>query len=73
MKKTFETKFVETTYAASGALYAGKMNDIGNDIYMGTFNQTGDPEFFEMDTLECFDIDWPRQFETAEILYKQLM
>ena len=66
---TLETKFVETCYEAAHSLYAGKMRDIGNEIYMGSFKNAKDPEFYIMDEIECFDIDWPWQFEIAEKLY----
>jgi len=68
---TLETKFVETCYEAAHSLYAGTMEDIGNDIYMGTFKEPGNPEFFIMDEIECFDVDWPFQFEIAETMYQQ--
>lgn len=70
---TLETKFVETTYEAAHSLYAGKMTDISKDIYMGTFKEKGNPDFFVMDEIECFDIDWPWQLEIAEVMYKQRM
>ena len=66
---TLETKFVETCYEAAHSLYAGTMEDISKEIYMGSFKNPGDPEFFIMDEIECFDIDWPWQFEIAEKLY----
>jgi CMP-N-acetylneuraminic acid synthetase len=66
---TLETKFVETCYEAAHSLYAGSVEDLKNDIYMGSFKKPGDPNFFVMDEIECFDIDWPWQFETAEKLY----
>ena len=66
---TLETKFVETCYEAAHSLYAGTMEDISKEIYMGSFKAPGDPEFFTMDEIECFDIDWPWQFEIAEKLY----
>ena len=47
------------------------MEDIKNEIYTGTFKIPGDPEFFIMDEIECFDIDWPFQFEIAKTMYKQ--
>ena len=68
---TLETKFVETCYEAANSLYAGTMEDIGKEIYMGSFKEPNDPEFFVMDELEAFDIDWPWQFELAEIMYKK--
>lgn len=66
---TLETKFVETCYEAAHSLYAGTMEDIGREIYMGSFKKPKDPEFFIMEEIECFDIDWPWQFEIAEKLY----
>tara|TARA_Y100000593_G_C4225850_1_gene294403 strand:- start:51 stop:740 length:690 start_codon:yes stop_codon:yes gene_type:complete len=66
---TLETKFVETCYEAAHSLYAGTMEDISKEIYMGSFKKTGDPEFYIMEEIECFDIDWPWQFEIAEKLY----
>ena len=66
---TLETKFVETCYEAAHSLYAGSTEDLKNGIYMGSFKNPKDPEFFIMEEIECFDIDWPWQFETAEKLY----
>lgn len=67
---TLETKFTETCYEAAHSLYAGTTEDISKEIYMGSFKEQGDPEFFIMDEIECFDVDWPWQFELAEIMYK---
>tara|TARA_R110000796_G_scaffold146087_1_gene262780 strand:- start:5724 stop:6413 length:690 start_codon:yes stop_codon:yes gene_type:complete len=66
---TLETKFVETCYEAAHSLYAGSTEDLKNGVYMGSFKTPKDPEFFVMDEIECFDIDWPWQFEIAEKLY----
>ena len=68
---TLETKFVETCYEAAHSLYAGSIEDISNGIYMGTFKEPKNPNFFVMEEIECFDIDWPWQFEAAEKLYKK--
>ena len=68
---TLETKFVETCYEAAHSLYAGTMEDISKEIYMGSFKDQGDPSFFIMDEIECFDIDWPWQFTIAEKLYDE--
>ena len=67
---TLETKFAETCYEAAHSLYAGTMEDIGKEIYMGSFKKPKDPEFFIMEEIECFDVDWPWQLEIAEIMYK---
>ena len=69
---TLETKFVETCYEAAHSLYAGTMEDISKEIYMGSFKDQGDPSFFIMDEIECFDIDWPWQFTIAEKLYDEI-
>ena len=69
---TLETKLTETCYEAAHSLYAGTIEDIKKGIYMGSFKKQGDPNFFVMDEIECFDIDWPWQFEVAEILYNKL-
>jgi CMP-N-acetylneuraminic acid synthetase len=69
IKITLETKFVETCYEAAHSLYAGSTGDIAKGIYMGTFKEQGNPNFFVMDEIECFDIDWQWQFEVAEKLY----
>lgn len=69
---TLETKFVETCYEAAHSLYAGSAEDISNGIYMGSFKKQGDPSFFVMDEIECFDIDWPWQFDVAQSLYTQM-
>jgi len=66
---TLETKFVETCYEAAHSLYAGNMEDISKEIYMGSFKKTNDPDLFIMNESECFDIDWPWQFDLAEKLY----
>jgi len=68
---TLESKFVETCYEAAHSLYAGDLEDIAKEIYMGSFKEKNDPEFFSMDEIECFDIDWPWQFDLAEVLYKK--
>jgi len=66
---TLETKFVETCYEAAHSLYAGTMEDIARGVYMGSFKKTDDPAFFVMEEIECFDVDWPWQFDMAERLY----
>lgn len=66
---TLETKMTETCYEGAHTLYAGTMRDLDNGVYMGTFTAKNDPEFFVLDDQECYDIDWPRQFEIAEKVY----
>ena len=66
---SLETKFVETCYEAAHSLYGGTLKDIGNDVYMGSFKKSKDPDFFVMEEIECFDIDWEWQFELAQRMY----
>lgn len=66
---TLETKMTETCYEGAHTLYAGSMNDLEAGVYMGTFANERDPEFFVLDEQECYDIDWPSQFELAEKVY----
>ena len=64
------TKMVETTYEAAHTLYASRMDTIKDEIWMGDTPFTkGNPELFELDELEVFDIDYPWEFEVGEILY----
>ena len=64
------TKFVEETYEAAHCLYAGRMDKIGDGIWMGDFNKPGDIELFPMEEKECLDIDYQWQFDMCESLYK---
>ena len=64
------TKFVEETYEAAHCLYAGRMDKIGDGIWMGDFNKPGDIELFPMKEKECLDIDYQWQFDMCESLYK---
>ena len=63
------TKVVETTYEAAHCLYAGKMELIGDGIWMGDFTKN-EIELFPIDEKECFDIDYNWQFENGQKLYK---
>jgi len=64
------TKFVEITYEAAHCLYAGKMESIGNGIWMGDFQTPGDIELYPMEEFECLDIDYEWQFNMCETIYK---
>ena len=64
------TKFVEETYEAAHCLYAGRMDKIGEGIWMGDFNKPGDIELFPMKEEECLDIDYQWQFDMCQALYK---
>ena len=66
------TKAVETTYEAAPCLYAGRLASIGQGIWMGDFSVEGDIELVPVPEGECYDIDYPWQFELYEIMYNQL-
>jgi CMP-N-acetylneuraminic acid synthetase len=59
------TKIVETTYEAAHCLYAGKMELIGDGIWMGDFKK-GEVELFPINEEECFDIDNEWQFKIIQ-------
>jgi CMP-N-acetylneuraminic acid synthetase len=64
------TKMVETTYEAAHCLYASRMDTIKDEIWMGDTPFTkGNPELFEMDEMEAFDIDYEWQFSVGELLW----
>ena len=63
------TKAVEITYKAAHVLYASRMDLIKDNKFMGDFQKEGGIKLYPMDELECFDIDYEWQFNTAELLY----
>ena len=63
------TKYLDVIYEAAHCLYAGKLSDIGKEIWMGTYKKN-DPQLFAVPEEESFDIDFEWQFKVAEILYK---
>jgi CMP-N-acetylneuraminic acid synthetase len=56
------TKVVEPTLEAAHALYAGRLDLIGQERWMGDFTKNN-PALFEMKEFECLDIDYEWQFE----------
>lgn len=69
---TFNTKEVENTYEAAHCLYAGKMEDIGKNIYMGDFSKNEIDLFIIENEFECLDIDYPWQFDMLNSYYNFL-
>jgi len=66
------TKAVEITYKAAHVLYASRMDLISKNMFMGDFQKEGGIKLYEMNELECFDIDYDWQFSVAEMIYKQM-
>jgi len=64
-----DTKTVKPYYEAAHCLYAGSMEKIGQNIWMGSFAKKGDIDFFEVPEEEVFDIDHEWQFDVAEKIY----
>jgi CMP-N-acetylneuraminic acid synthetase len=62
------TKVVEPTLEAAHCLYAGKLDIIGDGIWMGNFTDHS-PALFEMKEEEAFDIDYEWQFNVYEQIY----
>jgi len=65
------TKIVEPIYEAAHCLYASQLDMIKDGFWMDR-NYPPCPELFVMSELEAFDIDYPWQFELAELIYKKL-
>ncbi len=63
------TKTVTTTYEAAHCLYAGKLESIGEGVWMGDFNAPGQIELYAMAESEVFDIDYEWEFSMAERMY----
>jgi len=63
------TKTAKPMFEAAHCLYAGRMDKIGNGVWMGDFNTPGEIELFTMEEEEIFDIDYEWQFNMAESLY----
>lgn len=63
------TKAVEATYEAAHCLYAGRMDLIGDGIWMGDFQKEGDIELYPMSEEEIYDIDHEWQFGLVEAIF----
>tara|TARA_R110000803_G_scaffold148280_3_gene213711 strand:+ start:2331 stop:3020 length:690 start_codon:yes stop_codon:yes gene_type:complete len=64
------TKYVGKTYEAAHCLYAGKLDKIGDEIWMGDFSKAGEIKLFPMEEVEVLDIDYQWEFDMCEKLYK---
>ena len=69
-QECMNTKFVEKTYEAAHCLYAGRLDKIGEGIWMGDFRKTGDISLFEMKEEEVLDIDYPWEFKAYEAVFE---
>ena len=65
------TKLVEKTNEAAHCLYAGRIDTIGNNIWMGDFSIEGSIELFSIHDSECLDVDYEWEFRLCEALYKE--
>ena len=66
------TNLVEPTFEAAHSLYASEMSTVENEIWMGKAPYTiNNPALFAIDEVEAYDIDYPWQFDIAEMLYKK--
>jgi CMP-N-acetylneuraminic acid synthetase len=64
------TKMVGKTYEAAHCLYAGRLDKIGEGIWMGDFKKSGNIDLFKMREEEVLDIDYMWEFEAYEAVYK---
>lgn len=60
------TKTVSPIYEAAHCLYAGRMDKIGEGIWMGDFNKAGEIDLFPLKEEEVLDIDYSWQFDLYE-------
>ena len=65
------TKVVTETLEAAHCLYAGRMDLIGQGIWMGDFNN-GEIELVPMPEEETFDVDYEWEFSLYEKMYEAL-
>ena len=62
------TKAVGKTYEGANAMWAGRLDTIGDGVWMGDFKR--DPALFAMaNPRECLDVDDDWQFQLCEALY----
>ena len=64
------TKTATPVYEAAHCLYAGKMESIGQDVWMGDFRNKGEIELVTVPEAEIFDVDYEWEFELYQALYK---
>jgi CMP-N-acetylneuraminic acid synthetase len=67
------TKYVKPTYETAQCLYAGRLDNIGEGIWMGRFDKKDQIGLFPISEKESFDIDYPDQFDLIESIYKKLI
>lgn len=65
------TKTTQPVLEAAHCLYAGSLEEIGKEVWMGDFGKQDDIELWKMLEQEVFDIDYEWQFQLYEELYKQ--
>ncbi len=71
VSKNLNTKNIQEIKEAAHILYAGSLQDMGNNVWMGDL--TKKDEVFLWDKVkekECLDIDYEWQFNMCETLYK---
>jgi CMP-N-acetylneuraminic acid synthetase len=69
--ENMNTKSAAPVREAAHCLYAGSIEDIGNDIWMGDLTKQGDVKLWTMEEKEALDVDYEWQFELCESLYKK--
>ena len=69
-ESVMNTKTADVIKQAAHCLYAGRLDMIGKDIWMGNFNKHNDIQLYSMPENETFDIDHEWQFQLAERMYK---
>ena len=70
-RPSMNTKFVEPVYEAAHCLYASRLDIIKDGFWMDS-KSPPNPYLCLVDELETFDIDYPWQFDVAEVLYEKI-
>ena len=67
---SLNTKQIEAVKEAAHCLYAGSLQDIGNNVWMGDFSIPNQIELVSVEEKETFDTDYEWQFNLYEKLYR---
>lgn len=69
--RSMNTKTLDQVKEAAHALYAGNLEDMGKNVWMGDLTKPGDVYLWDkVEERECLDIDYEWQFDMCETLYK---
>ena len=68
-RKDLDTQYSNIVYEGAHTLYAGTMEDIANNVWMGSFASPNDPGLYVISEQEALDIDYKWQYEMYEAAF----